>query len=164
MKPAEGYRPCVGIMLLNPAGLVWVGKRIDTPNDLEGDWTGWSQMPQGGIDADEDPARAAHRELHEETGVRSAEIIAEAPEWYTYDFPSEVQTRSYSRYRGQTQKWFAMRFTGADDEVNIHAPAGEKAEFSEWRWLPMTELPALVVPFKRPVYDKVIAAFGHLTG
>ncbi|MEL7543126.1 MAG: RNA pyrophosphohydrolase [Pseudomonadota bacterium] len=160
---APRYRRCVGIMLLNTDGLVWVGRRIDYPGDLEGDWTGWCQMPQGGIDGDEDPRDAAFRELHEETGVRSAEIIAEAPEWLDYDFPENVMSRGEGHgFRGQTQKWFAMRMTGPESEIDIDAPAGQKAEFDEWRWVPMADLPGLIVPFKRKVYEELIKVFGDL--
>ena len=110
-KLITAYRPCVGVMLLNQQGLVWVGRRFQKQND---DGVGhWWQMPQGGIDEGEDPAVAAIRELEEETAVRSAEIIAEAPGWYNYDLPEHLIGNSWKgRYRGQTQKWFAMRFTG----------------------------------------------------
>ncbi len=109
-KVITAYRPCVGVMLLNPQGLVWVGRRFQKQND---DGVGhWWQMPQGGIDGDEDPAAAALRELEEETAVRSAEIIAEAPGWYNYDLPEHLIGKSWKgKYRGQTQKWFAARFT-----------------------------------------------------
>lgn len=157
------YRPCVGIMLLNAENKVWVGCRVDIPNDAEGDWTGWSQMPQGGIDAGEDPAAAAVRELYEETSVTSATIIAEAPDWYNYDFPAEIARSGISnKYRGQTQKWFAMRFTGEESEINIEAPTGHKAEFSDWRWVAMSELVDLIVPFKKGVYTQVVDAFADL--
>lgn len=160
---ALSYRPCVGIMLLNAENKVWVGRRVDTPNNLEGNWTGWSQMPQGGIDAGENPAAAAVRELHEETSIISAEIIAEAPDWLNYDFPPEVMANGIGRkFRGQTQKWFAMRFTGQENEIDISAPAGHTAEFDDWRWSDMQELPDLIIPFKRDVYLKVVAAFAHL--
>ncbi len=158
------YRPCVGIMLLNAQNKVWIGRRVDTPTNLEGDWTGWSQMPQGGIDAGEDPAAAAVRELHEETSVTSAEIIAEAPDWLNYDFPPEIMSKGIrERYRGQTQRWFAMRFTGLESEIDISAPEGHTAEFDDWRWADMNELPDLIIPFKRDVYVQVIRAFAHLT-
>ena len=111
----SAYRPCVGIMVLNRAGLVWIGRRPDAPAEPEGPGAWW-QMPQGGIDADEDPAKAALRELEEETGIRSVEIIAESPGWYTYDLPVELRPQAWGgRYRGQRQKWFAARFTGGDD-------------------------------------------------
>jgi len=159
-KKELGYRPCVGVMLINREGLVWIGRRADMPNP-EGDGQWW-QMPQGGIDKGEDPRDTAMRELAEETSVRSATIIAEAPEWYRYDLPELLIGKSWGgRYRGQTQKWFAARFTGEDSEVNL-APPGHKAEFDRWRWARMDEMLDLVVPFKRAVYEKIIAAFRHL--
>ena len=159
-KVITAYRPCVGIMLLNPQGLVWVGRRFQKQND---DGVGhWWQMPQGGIDGDEDPAAAALRELEEETAVRSAEIIAEAPGWYNYDLPEHLIGKSWKgKYRGQTQKWFAARFTGNDGEINL-APPGHKQEFDQWRWVKMSEVIDAIVPFKKPVYEQVIAAFRHL--
>ena len=114
------YRPCVGIMLLNPEGLVWIGRRVDKSND-EGKGQWW-QMPQGGIDKDEDAGQAALRELTEETTITSAEIIAEAPGWYNYDLPEHLIGKSWNgKYRGQTQKWFALRFTGDESEINLTA-------------------------------------------
>ena len=159
-KVITAYRPCVGVMLLNPQGLVWVGRRYQKQND---DGVGhWWQMPQGGIDGDEDPAAAALRELEEETAVRSAEIIAEAPDWYNYDLPEHLIGKSWKgKYRGQTQKWFAARFTGEDSEINL-APPGHKQEFDQWRWVKMNEVIDAIVPFKKPVYEKVIATFRHL--
>jgi putative (di)nucleoside polyphosphate hydrolase len=147
-------------MLLNRQGLVWVGRRFQKQND---DGVGhWWQMPQGGIDMGEDPAVAARRELEEETAVRSAEIIAEAPGWYNYDLPEHLIGLSWKgKYRGQTQKWFAMRFTGQDSEINL-APPGHKQEFDQWRWAKMDEMIDLIVPFKKPVYEQVTAAFRHL--
>ena len=163
MKAPAGisaYRPCVGILLLNAAGLVWIGRRFDKANE-EG--TGeWWQMPQGGIDKNEDAGAAALRELAEETHITSAEIIAEAPRWYTYDLPERLIGKSWKgKYRGQTQKWFALRFTGEDSEIDL-APPGHKQEFDAWRWAKMEDVAALVVAFKRPVYEQVIAAFRHL--
>jgi putative (di)nucleoside polyphosphate hydrolase len=159
-KQELGYRPCVGVMLLNRAGLVWIGRRTDMPNP-EGDGQWW-QMPQGGIDKGEDPRDTALRELAEETSIRSATILAEAPEWYRYDLPEQLIGKSWDgRYRGQTQKWFAARFTGEDSEVDLHPP-GHKAEFDRWRWERMDRILDLVVPFKRAVYEKVIAEFRHL--
>lgn len=157
------YRPCVGIMLLNPAGHVWLGHRFDEPIGNDEGRGNWWQMPQGGIDADEDPRKAAHRELFEETCVRSAAILAEAAGWHDYDLPANLIGKSWGgRYRGQTQKWFAMRFTGPDSEINVAAPPGHKPEFDAWRWAPMHEVLDLVVPFKRGVYEKVIAEFRNL--
>lgn len=159
------YRPCVGVMLLNAQGQVFVGRRTSEagPEHVEGDYA-W-QMPQGGIDDGEDPRVAAYRELYEETNVRSARIIAEAPDWFSYDLPDAIIKRSWKgRYRGQTQKWFAMQFEGLESEIDILAPAGgaHRPEFNAWRWADMAELPDLIIPFKRPVYEKVVATFAHL--
>jgi len=161
-KKELSYRPCVGVMLLNAANQAWIGRRLDIANE-EG--TGkWWQMPQGGIDKGEDPAEAALRELHEETSIRSAKIIAEAPDWYKYDLPSHLIGKAWKgKYRGQTQKWFALRFTGHEAEINLKPP-GHKQEFDAWRWAPMGEILDLIVAFKRPVYEQVIAAFRHLEG
>ena len=149
-------------MLLNQAGLVWIGRRFDKQND-EGKGRWW-QMPQGGIDAGEDPKRSAFRELAEETAVTSAEVIAESPGWYSYDLPKQLIGKSWKgKYRGQTQKWFALRFLGEDKEVNL-APPGHKQEFDQWRWAPMDEVVELIVPFKRGVYERVAADFRHLAG
>lgn len=154
------YRPCVGVMLINRQGLVWIGRRADKPND-EGSGQWW-QMPQGGIDKGEDPKAAALRELHEETSVTSAQVIAESPEWYKYDLPEHLIGKSWhGKYRGQTQKWFALRFIGADSEINLKPP-GHKQEFDLWRWAGMDEIQDVIVPFKRGVYDRVITAFRHL--
>ncbi len=154
------YRPCVGVMLLNGQGLVWIGRRFDKQNE-EGKGHWW-QMPQGGIDEGEDPRGAVLRELAEETAITSADIIAEAPGWYNYDLPEHLIGKSWNgRYRGQTQKWFALRFLGEDSEVNLKAP-GHKQEFDQWRWARMDEMLDLIVPFKRPVYEQVVLAFRHL--
>jgi putative (di)nucleoside polyphosphate hydrolase len=159
------YRPCVGIMLLNASGEVWLGHRFDEPIGNDEGRGAWWQMPQGGIDAGEDARKAALRELFEETCVRSAEIIGEAPGWYNYDLPPHLVGKSWGgRYRGQTQKWFAMRFTGADSEISVAAPPGHKPEFDAWRWAPMDEVLGLIVPFKRGVYARVIEEFRGLGG
>lgn len=159
------YRPCVGIMLLNRDGLVFIGrrrsKRLQGHIATDHEW----QMPQGGIDAGEDPYHAALRELLEETNVSSASFLAEAQDWLTYDLPPEFARKSWKgRYQGQRQKWFALRFEGDDSEINIHTPAGgQKPEFDAWRWEPMQHLSELIIPFKRPVYEKVVENFRHLS-
>ncbi|WP_397544539.1 RNA pyrophosphohydrolase [Roseovarius salis] len=146
------YRPCVGVMLANRQGEVFVGQRIDTEGPA------W-QMPQGGVDAGEDPRTAALRELQEETGVSPdmVEVEAETRGWVTYDLPHELVPRIWKgRYRGQKQKWFLLRFRGMDDDIDIRT---EHPEFSEWRWLPPADLPAAIVPFKRAVYEQVLEEF-----
>jgi putative (di)nucleoside polyphosphate hydrolase len=157
-----GYRPCVGIMVLNRAGQVWIGRRADGPGEPEGRGSWW-QMPQGGIDEHEDPRRAALRELREETGIRTVEVIAEMPGWLYYDLPPHLVGKAWGgRWRGQKQKWFLMRFLGADGEVNITPGAGRQIEFDTWRWASVSELVELIVPFKREVYRTVVAEFAPL--
>lgn len=158
------YRPCVGIMVLNKEGLAWAGHRIVVPRDeLDGAEHLW-QMPQGGIDGGEDPYMAALRELYEETGMRSVTVLAEAPDWIQYDLPPHlVGIALKGKYRGQRQKWFAFRFEGDDSEIAINPPPGDhEPEFDRWAWKPMDELPGLIVPFKRGVYEQVVSAFRHL--
>lgn len=159
------YRLNVGIALFNADGLVLIGRRFrDDGPEIILPGLEW-QMPQGGIDEGEDARQAAIRELHEETNVRSIAILAEAPDWYSYDLPPEAVGGGWTtRYRGQTQKWFAFRFTGPDSEIDVLKPAGGKhrAEFEAWRWEDLETLPGLIVPFKRGVYDQVVAAFRHL--
>jgi len=152
------YRPCVGVVLFNRDGLAFIGRRIGGPEhvDLTHSW----QMPQGGIDTGEEPWPAALRELREETNVRSVERIGEIAEWLDYDIPRELIGQAWKgQYRGQTQKWFAMRFTGADSEIDVEQPSGHAAEFSAWRWEPLQNVPDLVVPFKRQVYERVVKEF-----
>jgi putative (di)nucleoside polyphosphate hydrolase len=154
-----GYRPCVGIMVLNAEGLVWVGRRIDARGEPEGSGSWW-QMPQGGIDKGEDPGKAALRELVEETGMRSVSVVAETPGWLRYDLPPELLGKAWGgKYRGQKQKWFAVRFRGPDSEINITPAEGHKAEFDAWRWVALNALADLIVPFKRDVYKEVAEAF-----
>jgi len=150
------YRPCVGVMLLNADGDVFVGQRLDHPG---GAW----QMPQGGIDPGETPRIAALRELGEETGIAPdlVEIVAESEEWIPYELPPELQGKLWGgKYRGQTQKWVLMRFHGVDDDVNI---ATAEPEFSAWMWTHPSDLVPRIVPFKRAVYRHVIETFrSHL--
>lgn len=155
------YRDCVGIALLNARGHVWLGKRIPK---WEGDASRlWWQMPQGGIDPGESPGQAAFRELEEETGSANAELLSECPEWLYYDLPPEALGIALKgKYRGQRQKWFAMRYLGDDADFDISERGGHKAEFSEWRWAPIGEAVELVVAFKRPVYARVAEAFADI--
>ena len=159
------YRPCVGIMLVNRAGLVFVGKR--RPGDkVEHDSAQFEwQMPQGGVDKDEDVYAAALRELREETNVSSVSLIAELPEWLSYDLPVEFASKAWKRrYRGQTQKWFALRFEGDDSEIDVLEPDGgkHKPEFIVWKWERIERLAEIVIPFKRPIYETVAIAFAPL--
>jgi putative (di)nucleoside polyphosphate hydrolase len=143
------YRPCVGVVLINRDGRVWVGRRVDTA----GAW----QMPQGGIDPGETPLDAARRELLEETGARSVEPLAETAGWLRYDLPDDLLGKVWGgRYRGQEQKWFALRFLGDDSEINL---AGHHREFDSWHWATADEVLAEIVPFKRQVYAAVFAEF-----
>lgn len=149
------HRPCAGIMLLNKKGQVFVAKRIDT--EIEA----W-QMPQGGIDDGENPENAAIRELEEETGIKNASIIDEYEGWLTYDLPDELIGKVWKgRYKGQTMKWYVMRFNGNDSEINIKT---DHPEFSEWRWANINELPDIIVPFKRNIYQKLSDKFSYLAG
>jgi putative (di)nucleoside polyphosphate hydrolase len=156
------FRPCVGVMVLNRDGLAFIGRRIDGPEHV--DPTHAWQMPQGGIDPGEEPWPAALRELREETNIRSVERIAEVAEWLRYDIPREIVGEAWQgKYRGQTQKWFAVRFTGAESEIDVEHPDGpQEQEFATWRWEPMRNVPGLVVPFKRAVYERVVREFRHL--
>lgn len=157
------YRPCVGIMLINKQGLVFIGQRKakKSADGLPSDHL-W-QMPQGGIDPGENPYTAALRELAEETSVTSVSLIAEAPEWYTYDLPVDASKKAWrGRYQGQRQKWFALRFEGRDEEINVAAPkGGHRPEFESWRWERMENLAGLIIPFKRPVYENVVRSFAR---
>lgn len=160
------YRPCVGVMVLNRKGLVWAGRRIAEGNsEYDGSPQLW-QMPQGGIDKGEDALVAAKRELYEETGMKTVSLLAQSQGWINYDLPPHlIGIGLKGKYRGQTQRWFAFRFEGQDDEIQINPPpGGHDPEFDAWEWKPMGDLPGLIVPFKRAVYDKVIAEFAHLAG
>lgn len=161
-NPPEGYRQCVGVALFNADGLVFIGDRAaGGPEHTMGPYS-W-QMPQGGIDKGETPYQAALRELAEETSVTSVSLLAEAPGWLTYDLPEEVAGKAWKgRYRGQTQKWFALRFEGTDAEIDVLSPAGgHKAEFTGWRWERLSRTPELIIPFKRNVYDRLTELFAE---
>ena len=149
MKPflERPYRPCVGIMLINRDNLVLVAQRIDQVAEA------W-QMPQGGVDEGETPRQAALRELKEEVGTDRAKIIAETEEWVHYDLPQDLSDKVWNgRFRGQTQKWFAMRFLGNDSDINL---ATARPEFIEWKWLDVAQLPDVIVDFKKNVYKKLV--------
>lgn len=146
------YRKNVGIMVMNGDGLVWVGQRNDRYKEA------W-QMPQGGVDKGEDPRTAALRELEEETGISAdlVTVVAETEDWIPYELPADLIGKLWKgKYRGQKQKWFLLRYSGTDAEVNIDT---DHPEFAAWRWIPPMELPDAIVPFKREVYVQVLAAF-----
>lgn len=148
------YRPSVGIMLLNDRSEVFVARRIDVPGDT------W-QMPQGGIGEGEDPRAAAFRELREEIGTDKAKLMAESRTWLRYDLPKDLIPQSWEgRWHGQRQKWFVMRFSGKDADINLET---EHPEFAAWKWVSIDELPAIVISFKRQVYLDLLAEFRELT-
>jgi putative (di)nucleoside polyphosphate hydrolase len=157
-RAAMPYRSCAGMALFNRDGKVWIGRRAECVDDAEPH--AW-QMPQGGIDRNEEPVEAAIRELYEETNITSISLLTAVPDWVQYDLPDEVLGRALKgKYRGQRQKWFAALFEGEEDEIDIHAPGGGKheAEFETWRWEALENLPDIVVPFKRAVYVEIVAS------
>ena len=156
MTPAEieklPYRPCVGLVVINAAGEVFAGQRIDNPGDA------W-QMPQGGVDEGETPVQAALRELGEETGIseNSVEVLAESDDWIPYELPHELVPKLWKgQFRGQTQKWFLLKFSGGDAEINI---VQDHQEFIRWAWMQPDELIEKIVPFKKHTYSQVFADF-----
>jgi putative (di)nucleoside polyphosphate hydrolase len=152
------YRDNVGAVLFNRDGLVLVARRADLPN-AEGAAGGW-QLPQGGLDPGEDPRAAVLRELAEEIGTDKAEILAEHDTWLTYDLPPELIGKALGgRYRGQRQRWFALRFLGEDSDIRLDADP--HPEFDAWRWVPLEELPRLAVHFKRAIYEELVRAFAR---
>lgn len=161
-QSSKPYRPNAGVMLFNRQGKVWVGQRKDMPKiTMPHPW----QMPQGGIDKGEDPFKAAVRELREETSVVSAKLITPAKNWLEYDFPADLSKKLLKgKYRGQRQQWYAMLFVGSDTEIDIHTPDNgrHKAEFCEWRWEKLENLPDLIVPFKRDIYLELVSQFANI--
>ena len=152
------YRPNVGAVLFNRDGLVLVARRADLPN-AEAPAGGW-QLPQGGIDEGEDPREAVLRELAEEIGTDRAEVIGEHDAWLTYDLPPElIGVALKGRFRGQRQRWFALRFTGQDSDIRLDLDP--HPEFDAWRWARLAELPGLAAPFKRPIYEVLVASFAR---
>ena len=153
MTDLAQYRPNVGVVLFHPNGRVWLGRRVNTPPPYQ-----W-QFPQGGVDAGEDLEAAARRELAEETGAVSATLLGRTPGWIVYDFPAEGSGPKSARgFRGQRQAWFAFRFEGEETEFDLSAH--HEPEFDLWRWADLADAPGLIVPFKRPVYEQVVSAFG----
>lgn len=155
------YRPNVGAVLFDARGQVFVARRADLPN-AEGAAGGW-QLPQGGIDADEDPLIAVLRELEEEIGTAKAEIIGEHPDWLTYDLPPELLgTALGGKFRGQRQRWFALRFTGTAADIRLDLDP--HPEFDAWRWAALADLPGLAPPFKRDIYIILAQSFARFAG
>ncbi|GAA4663719.1 RNA pyrophosphohydrolase [Bartonella pachyuromydis] len=161
------YRKSVGIVVFNHVGKVWVGRRLMTCAHIDTDMSYRWQLPQGGIDENEEPFDAACRELYEETGIRSIKLIKEVQDWFHYDFPQElIGSTLNNKYRGQIQKWFAFQFIGDPHEITINPPPnGHKAEFDQWKWVDLETLPSMVISFKKRVYIKVVNEFrGSLRG
>lgn len=150
LRLKRSYRPCVGMMILNNRNDVFVARRIDSSRDA------W-QMPQGGIDQDESPEEAAFRELQEEIGTNKVKILAKTKKQYTYNFPRDLREKLWNgQYRGQRQTWFLMRYLGSEQDINIKT---KNPEFNEWKWIQMSELINIVIPFKKKVYEKIILEF-----
>ncbi|GHA24769.1 RNA pyrophosphohydrolase [Devosia pacifica] len=166
LRESLPYRDCVGIALFNDMGEVFLGRRMlgDDPERAPEKGEPW-QMPQGGIDEGETPEAAARRELFEETGINSIELLGQASDWIYYDVPDDVLGIAFKgRYRGQRQRWYAFAFTGDDAEINVTAPGGgmHKPEFDAWMWAALTSAPEMIVAFKRPAYEQVVEAFADM--
>ncbi|WP_417316761.1 RNA pyrophosphohydrolase [Emcibacter sp.] len=147
------YRPCAGMMMFNDEGRIFMAQRIDQTAEA------W-QMPQGGIDKGEDPGEAALRELKEEIGTDKVELLAQTDDWLTYDLPEHLVGKVWKgRYRGQKMKWFVYRFLGRDEDINLET---DHQEFSEWKWIDLSDLPDMIVPFKRDLYQALIKRFGGI--
>jgi putative (di)nucleoside polyphosphate hydrolase len=147
------YRLGVGMMILNKQNQVFVGKRVDAKVEA------W-QMPQGGIDIGETPSRAALREMEEEVGSSKGDILSESKNWYSYDLPKFLIPKLWNgQYKGQKQKWFLIKFTGEDGDINVET---DHPEFEDWRWVDLVELPEIIIPFKRKLYEAVMAEFKPL--
>jgi len=157
-SPPSGYRPCVGIVLFNANGRVFMGARSDLDEDEPYRW----QLPQGGIDKGEAPEHAARRELFEETGICSVEFLSSTDDWLTYDFPEDVVGKRFKKYRGQAQFWYAYQFVGDESEINLEQ--SDPPEFQQWDWVNIKIIPDLIVPFKRHVYASIVSTFGPLGG
>lgn len=152
------YRPCVGAMIINQDGMIWMGKRI---NKVDYQTNSLWQMPQGGIDEGEEPDNAVIREVYEETGIKKIQIIKKTNNWYNYDIPKEILANMNSKYVGQTQQWFLLSFEGTDDEINLIPPLKSKQpqEFIEWKWENPENILNMVIDFKRETYRQVLAEF-----
>ena len=152
------YRPCVGIMVINRKGRVFIGKRRGGPEHVDATHS-W-QMPQGGVDDRETPVEAACRELWEEVGTTKALLLRESPKWLVYEVPEALRPAHWKgRWHGQAQKWFALAFTGRDADIDIDA---HDREFDAWQWMSAREMLDYIVPFKRPVYEAVVEEFSDL--
>ena len=152
----DGYRPCAGAVVFDDTGRVFMGRRIDLPPDADFAW----QLPQGGIDADEDFEAAARRELYEETGIRSVSLIGSVAGWLHYDFPADLQGKRFRKYKGQAQRWFAYEFSGDAGEIDL--AASDAPEFGQFDWVPLNSIPTLIVPFKREVYAAIVHALAPI--